>query len=236
MLGTVALLALFAVVGHRFGALDLAGSLLAFAMGVVVVVATEPAWVVLLLLFAGGGSLVTRVGRRRRGGSVVGDEAGPRGWRNVFGNGAAAVAVASLGFFLPGRLLAVPFAVAVAVAAADTFASEVGCLSSRAVLVTHPSSRVPPGTNGGVSWLGTMSGLLAAGGIALAGVWVLPVSWGLVPWVVLAGALGSLLDSWLGATWEFSGHNPTGILSKTHVNLLATTIPTALAFAAVVFF
>lgn len=231
----VAGLAVLAFVAYRVRALDLPGCVLSFVMGVVVYFAVGVGWVFLLVLFAGGGSLVSRLGARHKM-RVAGEaEATPRGWRNVVGNGGAAVGVACLGFFLPGEDLALAFSVAVSVAAADTFASEIGCFAKRPVLITRPSRTVPPGTDGGVSWLGTISGVLAAAVVGGTAVVVLPLEAVMVVWIVVAGAMGSLLDSLLGALWERSVHNPHGSLSKTHVNLLATSVPALVALAATLF-
>lgn len=225
------LLVLFAYMAYRLRVLDGPGATLAVVMGVVIVFATHAGWVVLLFLFAAGGSLVSMVGRERKL-RHVGDDAGRlnRGWRNVLGNGGAATAVAAFGFTMSEHGLAFPFAVAVAVAAADTAASELGSLSRRTVLVTRPSMAVPAGTNGGVSWAGTGAGVAAAAVVALAAVWLLPVDWMWVSWIVVAGALGSLLDSLLGALWERSPQRPEGVLSKTQVNLIATGALTLCAF------
>ncbi len=231
VLVVLGLLLLFAVLAVRLHVFDAAGAALAVLFGGVILFATHVGWVLLLFLFAAGGSLVSMVGRERKLRNV-GEDAGrlKRGWRNVLGNGAAATGVAAFGFVVPLETVAFPFAVAVAVASADTIASELGSLSRRTVLVTRPSLRVPPGTNGGVSWAGTGAGLGAAFVVALAAVWLLPIGWVWVPMVVLAGALGSLLDSVLGAVWESSDQHPDGVLSKTHVNLIATGALTLCAF------
>jgi uncharacterized protein (TIGR00297 family) len=226
----VLLLCVMALLAVRVRALDASGAAMAALFGVVVLAGMGLWAVLVLLLFAGGGSLVSWVGRSRKAGITDADAWKPRGWRNVVGNGAAATLVAAGGFVLPLEVVVFPFLVAVAVAAADTFASELGCLSDRAVLITRPSKRVEPGTNGGVSWLGTFSGVGAAFVVALAGWWVLPIAWVWVPLVVLAGAAGSLLDSLLGAVAEYSTMNPRGSLTKTHVNLVSTLLPAVLAF------
>ena len=93
-----------------------------------------------------------------------------------------------------------------AACAGDTWASELGVLSkSPPRLVTKPWRVAEPGTNGGVSTLGTLAS--AAGGVAMGAchaAFILPPSArelaALVYVGLLAGAGGSLLDSLLGAT------------------------------------
>jgi len=111
------------------------------------------------------------------------------------------------------------FAQYVAVAA-DTFASELGILAQeQPVLITDVMAllsfrpkRVPRGTNGGVTTLGTVAGL---GGAALMAVTVVTLTpfckgWTFADKVLLAaamtvwGGLGSLLDSILGGLLQAS--------------------------------
>lgn len=123
-----------------------------------------------------------------------------------------------------------------AAVAADTFSSELGILSqSRPRLLTSWSFReVPPGTNGGITLLGTAAGFLGASTIALTSVLLLPFcpvgltsntgklfgdnqpgleggsGWGFrekVAWVLaitIWGGVGSLLDSALGGWFQAS--------------------------------
>ncbi|MCJ1283329.1 hypothetical protein MMC26_002657 [Xylographa opegraphella] len=123
-----------------------------------------------------------------------------------------------------------------AAVAADTFSSELGILSkSKPRLITSWNLReVPPGTNGGVSLVGTLAGYLGAFTIAVTSALLLPFCWpgsnftgaklfrdarsGLqggrewgvqeillwVAAVTIWGGLGSLLDSFLGGWLQAS--------------------------------
>ena len=123
-----------------------------------------------------------------------------------------------------------------AAVAADTFSSELGILSkSKPRLLTSWSFRqVPPGTNGGVTTMGSMAGFLGAFTIAVTSTILLPFcvvgltsntgkifgdnqpgleggsGWGpreKALWVVsitIWGGLGSLLDSALGGWFQAS--------------------------------
>lgn len=228
LLGPLFVIAL-AIGAWRFRVLDAPGSALAALFGILILLATGPGWFLLLAGFTAAGFVVTRIGyERKRGLRANEPDRGRRGWRNVLSNGLTATLVAGAGLWVADGPLALPFAAAVAVAAADTFASELGTLAERAVLITQPGRVVPPGTNGGVSWPGTSASVLGAVAVALAAHLLIPLAWVHVPLVVLAGALGSVIDSFLGATWEATPGVQDGPLSKGDVNFISITVPTLL--------
>jgi uncharacterized protein (TIGR00297 family) len=114
----------------------------------------------------------------------------------------------------------VAFAGAIAAAAADAWATEIGLLSAShprliTVALRRRGATVPPGTPGGVSWLGTIaacaaSTLIAGGSTILLATPLAPV------WV--GGVFGMAIDSLLGATVE----GRWGWMTNNAVNLLAT--------------
>ncbi|KUJ08068.1 DUF92 domain-containing protein [Mollisia scopiformis] len=91
---------------------------------------------------------------------------------------------------------------------ADTFSSELGILSTKPprLITSRTFKRVPHGTNGGVSSVGTLAGVLEAFLIAVATVILLPVCDGWSAWqnlfclctVTSCGLFGTLIDSFLG--------------------------------------
>ncbi|PQE04751.1 integral membrane DUF92 protein [Rutstroemia sp. NJR-2017a BBW] len=119
-----------------------------------------------------------------------------------------------------GDLLVVGIVANYAAVAADTFSSELGILStSKPRLITSPSLRqVPPGTNGGVTIGGLVAGLLGSLIIVTTSIALLPFCGkdvGSGAWTFLQrqrftfaltiwGALGSLLDSFLGGWFQMS--------------------------------
>ncbi|MDH4130206.1 MAG: DUF92 domain-containing protein [Gemmatimonadota bacterium] len=123
-----------------------------------------------------------------------------RDWVQVLANGGAA----SLG---AGHQEAGPWIVAAALgaAAADTWATSTGGWSRswpRHILARLP---VPPGTSGGVTWLGSLGALAGAASVGAAGLIAgQPVA--LFPLAVAVGMLGMLLDSVLGASVQGRYH------------------------------
>ena len=165
-----------------------------------------------------------------------GKEGGARDWVQVFANGLVPTFLAMGYAFATGgpeHLLGVTNAFETPLAAAfigyyaccggDTWASELGVLSKTPPrLITAPGTIVKPGTNGGVTPLGLVAsgaGGLAVGAAFYVGGLLVPLVTGRIElalrfaaqWPVLviglgAGLVGSLVDSVLGATVQFSGY------------------------------
>jgi uncharacterized protein (TIGR00297 family) len=118
-----------------------------------------------------------------------------------------------------------------AAALSDTLSSELGGLYDNPRLITT-LERVPPGTDGGVTWQGEVFGLLGA--VVVAG-----VAFGLLPdvsplgaaAVAVGGLVGMTVDSLLGATVEGPG------FGNEAVNFAATLVGAVVsAVAALVVF
>lgn len=195
------------------------------AVGTGVWIGVGPAGLLLLLFF-----FVTSValGRVRRPARERRGSGAPRDAGQVLANGGVA---AALGAAHAAGLLAAPAAVAgvvgaLAVATADTWASEVGRAVAGATRIPLTWEPVPPGTTGGVSAAGSLATLLGAG--ALGGTAALLRPGGIGGWLVpglAAGVGGAVLDSLLGDLLE----RRLGWLGNDAVNGLATAAGAGLA-------
>jgi uncharacterized membrane protein len=106
----------------------------------------------------------------------------------------------------------------------DTWASELGILSKSEPFLITSLKKVPRGTNGGVSAWGLLVSLM--GGIFIGLFYFLatlifvdsdhladsPPQFPIILLGGIAGLFGSLLDSFLGATCQFSGQTPEGFI------------------------
>jgi len=166
---------------------------LAAALAVGAAVAWGLSWHGLAVLFAFflSGSVLTQLAERRWGGGVP-----RRTARQVWANGGVAGVAALLGSWTAA-------AGALAAAAADTWATEIGAFSPVPPRLITTGARVTRGTSGGITALGTAGGVAGAAAIALVVAWVGPR--GSAPGsaaLVMAGVLGMLADSVLGATLQ----------------------------------
>ena len=221
--------------------LTLDGTLAAFAVGLVIGIFGDVTWLFLLLFFLLSSFLATRYKFALK--EAMGVQEGAKGERhasNVLANGVAPMAVAVVSLFnlgiLPRAVSGVVFLSALAVAGADTIASEIGVLSKNAYLITT-FEKVTPGTDGGVSWLGQLCAFGAALYTALVGYLVLALlarTYGFPPTMTeqpvlllipaFVGFVGCQIDSVVGATLERKGY-----IGKTTTNLIATSLGGILA-------
>lgn len=131
-----------------------------------------------------------------------------RNERQVLANGGVAAVAALLGSW-PG------FAGALAAANADTWATEIGGRSSTDPRLITTWQRVPAGTDGGMTLVGTLGGV--AGAALIAGVSYV-VGNPAFTMLTTAGVFGMLLDSLLGASLQ----GKVRWIDNDAVNLVAT--------------
>ncbi|KAK9687240.1 hypothetical protein K7432_014868 [Basidiobolus ranarum] len=99
----------------------------------------------------------------------------------------------------------------------DTWASELGVLNNDWPILITNFERVPPGTNGGISPIGILASLLGGKAIGIVASITLAIQHNSckTPWIligvgIIGGLVGSLIDSFLGATVQRT------YLSKSH--------------------
>ncbi|KAF2860968.1 hypothetical protein K470DRAFT_257320 [Piedraia hortae CBS 480.64] len=177
---------------------------------------------VLLVTFFLSGTIVTRIGREAKKQITshhitstpsprVGDGE-KRSATQVFCNAGFACLLSLLHVWGGWDLLVLGIVVHYAAVASDTFSSELGILAVQTPVLITSLKRVPRGTNGGVTLLGLGFGVL--GSALIVGVAVLGeggrVGLGTGVYVILMGALGSVIDSVLGATVQSTAVDERG--------------------------
>jgi uncharacterized protein (TIGR00297 family) len=144
-------------------------------------------------------------------------------WQALANGGVAALACVAMVWAPESTmLLGMWFVGAMATVTADTWATELGVLAKSPPRLITTLQAVPRGTSGAISLAGTVATSLGA--IATATVWMLSavlldgtaLSWGMIAVGAVAGIVGSLSDSLMGATIQRSFMTPTGISERAH--------------------
>jgi len=199
----------------------LAGGVACFALFVGV---GPAAFAMLVALFAMTW-LATRLGYRRKLELGLAEHREGRNGRQVLANLAVAALAAIVFGATENSAYLVALTAALAEAATDTVASEVGQSRRRDARMITTWERVPAGTDGGITLLGTLAGA-AAGAVIV----VVATASGILPaseiWIpVVAGFVGMIADSLLGATVQRRGW-----ISNQEVNFVSTLAAAALAY------
>jgi uncharacterized protein (TIGR00297 family) len=103
---------------------------------------------------------------------------------------------------------------AIATATADTWSTELGSDAPESTYLINDFQMVPPGTDGGISIKGTVSGLVGSALIAGAVGIAFSLSFSIFLCILIAGFSGCLLDSYFGAI--FQRNNRSVILPVLH--------------------
>jgi uncharacterized protein (TIGR00297 family) len=204
-LAGLAVACVIAIAARRARALSPSGAVAAVVIGTATLMAGW-SWGALLIAFFVSSTLLSRLGAARKASRTEGIVAkgGQRDAIQVIANGAL-FAAAGVGALVGGSPAwpgwAALGAGALAAAAADTWATEIGTLAARPPRSIISGQPVPPGTSGGITTLGTLAAV--AGACFVAGS---AAAFGWPPRVALAGAAGgfagAMADSLLGATLQ----------------------------------
>lgn len=232
---SILLSAALSFVAYRQRLLTPSGSISAFAVSSIIGVLGSLSWLLLVLSFVAAAFMTTRfrILDKAKMGLQEGRK-GERGSRNVVANSLPAVFVAIFSTVLANaastQFYSLLYIVAIGAATADTLASEIGVINRHPRLITTMMP-VPPGTDGGISPLGTVASFGGALFISVMG-FVFMVALGqplpllAIPFTAVLGLLGSLVDSVLGATLE-----RRGLIGKQTNNITSIVIACILAGA-----
>jgi uncharacterized protein (TIGR00297 family) len=167
----------------------------------------------------------TRFGYRRKQELGVAERGDGRNAWQVLAN-LAIPALTSTAFSLIGnRAWLVATAAALAEAATDTIASEIGQTGSHTARLITTWNPVPAGADGGITVSGTVAGTAAGLAIASVAAWGGMILWSelWIPW--LAGFLGMVADSVMGSTVQRRGG-----MNNEAVNFVSTALAAVLGY------
>ncbi|KUP07414.1 hypothetical protein Q73_09370 [Bacillus coahuilensis m2-6] len=181
--------------GNRFHLLSSWGAFLAGGMGILFYEAFQLNGLVIVAMFFATSSLFSIIGRNRK--SMMNEKlvkSSKRDAEQVIANGGPAVLFTVMYIFDPSQLWFIGFVGSIAASTSDTWASELGTLSSKSPISLRNFKRVEKGSSGAITIWGTAVSFVHA--LLLLGYlrriqWL----WGLL----IAGVIGSLVDSMIGA-------------------------------------
>ncbi|MDZ7689359.1 MAG: DUF92 domain-containing protein [Halobacteriales archaeon] len=204
--GAAVFVVALAVGAYIDDAMDVSGASAGALLSYVVLVAGGIVWFFVLAVFVATGSATTRYGLDEKEEMGIADHDEGRGFKNVAANGAVAfvavVVYAVSSSFVVESVAALGFVGCMATATADTASSEIGTVAGGEPRLITTLERVPPGTDGGVSWQGELITLVASVvvGIVAYAIGFLTVEYAAV--AAFGGIVGAHADSLLGATLE----------------------------------
>jgi len=188
-----------AVVAYLLHLLTAGGAIAAALIGAATVMG-GPGWVVLLLFFFVTSSALSRWRGSERDkliGSLV-EKVGRRDAVQVLANGAVFALAAALSTRQGIETWQALGAGAIAAATADTWSTEIGSVIGGTPRHLTNGRKVAPGTSGGITLVGTLSGSLGA---VLAALIAARMHWETPVYAIVAGGVAGLfVDSLLGAT------------------------------------
>ena len=216
----------------RMKALTIGGAWAAAITGGIIFGLGGLTWATLLLAFFISSSVLSRVFVQQKADLSEKFAKGiQRDGVQVFANGGLGALLATTQLFTPDQHWPwISYAGTMATVNADTWATELGTLSSKPPRLITTGQRVERGSSGGITFLGTVASLCGALLIALLGGLVNPqVELGKFILIVsLAGLAGSLLDSVLGATLQARYRCPHCSTETEHKTLHSCGKPTVL--------
>jgi len=216
----------FAALAFSFGAVNrsgaVAGAMVSFLLCAVGGFAALAALVAVFFL----AWLTTKIGYQNKERIGAAEKIEGRDAFQILANLGVAAGCAILYAFEGKAIFLIAVAASLSEAAADTVSSEIGQLSSEKARLITSWKGVPAGTDGGVTVLGTVSGLAAAIVVSM-----VCIAGGMVPWnrsgiPIVAAFCGTLADSYLGAIFE-----RRKLLNNDLVNFLGTLVAALIALA-----
>ena len=197
-----------------------------------------PGWLTVVFYLALG-SAVTRLGLKHKQALQLAEARGRRrGPRNLWGSAATGLSLAVLMAMAPAgarSLLILGFVASFAAKLGDTCASEIGKRWGGRTLLITTLQPVPAGTEGAVSITGTVAGVVAIVLYAALALALLRPSLGPGPLARLvllgvAATVATMVESWIGATWQ----GRVAWLTNELVNTALTVVAALLAMGAAV--
>lgn len=194
---------LAAIVGYQLRFLTRSGSVGAMIVGVLIYIGFQWKGLLLLALFFLTSSFWSIFKKDKK--TEVDDKlekGSRRDIQQVIANGGVAAICSFLYYWTKDPNFIILFAVALASPNSDTWASEIGTLNKQAPISIKTWKRVPKGTSGAISPLGTLAAFLGSHVIAVFAATLFDLPTPLLVWILVFGFIGNIIDTVLGAYFQ----------------------------------
>ncbi len=188
-------------IAYKKEALTKDGAVAAFILGAIIFGFGGIKWSVPLLAFFIPSSILSHFRKNKKNKvDEFFEKSGRRDFGQVLANGAAGGILVIVNYFFPSVLWFWFYAVYFAVMSSDTWATELGTLKERKTYNILTFRRVEQGVSGGISLFGLFAALAGSAVIGLSALpWLNNLSV-IFPVIIVAGFIGSLIDSSIGAS------------------------------------
>ena len=194
---------LTSIIGYFLKLLTKSGSIAAFIIGLVVNLGFGIKGLLLLGFFFASSSFWSKYKRKNKIKTEDRHEKGSqRDWQQVVANGGTAALFSLLNYLFPLPLWTIGFAIAIAAANSDTWASELGSLSRQQPLFIRTLKRIETGTSGAVSLFGTTAAFCGSFVIAILSYFFFPISLTVGLIIFGFGFIGNVIDTLFGAFFQ----------------------------------
>lgn len=190
-----------AVLSHRFRFLTLDGSAAMLVLALLLFGLGGVKWTLPILFFFISSSLFSKLKKNIavHGNSKSKTKSESRNYMQVISNGGIGAVLVLINFFTQSELWFYIFVIIVAVACADTWATEFGTRFGKNTISIISFKRIQAGISGGISFAGTVAAFAGSYSVALISSYFIYDA-RIIFVVVMFGFFGSIIDSILGAT------------------------------------
>jgi uncharacterized protein (TIGR00297 family) len=199
-IAVLAFIIIFSFIAYKLNSLTTSGAIAAILVGGSIYLGLGMKGFFILGVFFVSSSLISFVKNREKAGLEETLEKGSRrDYIQVMANGGIAAICSLFYIYSQDVIWIIAYLTSIASATGDTWSSEMGPLSKSKPISVKNFKKVPPGTSGAVSLLGTFSAIAGVGLITVLGYLFFPITWNIAWIIFIFGIVGNGIDTFLGA-------------------------------------